>query len=50
MDTWLHQRFDYLFAVAAEQEFRIQRKLKKIPWAFVLVNIRTGQFALDLKF
>jgi hypothetical protein len=26
------------------------RKLKKIPWAFVLVRIGEGQFAVNLEF
>jgi hypothetical protein len=40
----------FFFVVVAEHEFRIKRKLKKIPWAFVLVNICAEQFAVDIEF
>ena len=45
----LHKRFDYLFVVVFEHELRIQKKLKKVPCAFVLLNICVGHFAVDLK-
>ena len=45
----LHKRFVYLFVVVFEHELRIQKKLKKIPCAFVLLNICAGHFAVELK-
>jgi hypothetical protein len=64
VDTSLHHGFDDFFVVVSfsrrtllhgvskwrNTNLEYKRKLKKIPWVFVLVNICAEQFVVDIEF